>query len=704
MAIVKPNVTPVKPGSSVLSGLSDLPGIGPALAKKIGALSGPRIADLLFHLPGGLIDRSLQPKVAELRPFSGKTATLSVAISSHAPPQKRGQPYKVLAHDDSGSMEIVFFHGRPEFWKKSLPQDSVRIISGKIEFFGRTPQMAHPDYIGKPEQLEFIKTIEPVYPLTESVSNKILRKALAEAFKRLPDFDEWLDSALVKSRGWDSFKTALEAAHHPQSEKDLDPSTMARQRLAYDEILANQLALHLIRMRHKKRVKNRARLPNFSLRKALLDLLPYQLTKAQLDAVSDIDQDMRSDKPMLRLLQGDVGSGKTIVAMLTMLNAIECGQQAALMAPTEILARQHLETLSPLAEKLGLNIAIMTGRDKGKGKATTQEKIAKGEADIVIGTHALLENPVQFKNLGLVVIDEQHRFGVEQRLGFMQKGAMTDTLVMSATPIPRSLFLAIFGDLDCSRLTEKPPGRKPIDTRLISLDRFDEVESALARALAAGQKIYWVCPLVEESQILDLAAAEDRFQHLKLKFKGQVGLVHGRMKAKDKDAAMQDFIAGKTKILVATTVIEVGVNVVDATIMVIDNAQRFGLAQLHQLRGRIGRGDRASTCLLLYKPDLSETAQKRLRIMRETEDGFRIAEEDLTLRGAGEVLGIRQSGLPDLKIADFWAHRDLWPIAQKDVKIILEQAPYLTGPRGKNLQKLLYLFGKDAAVNYLKSG
>ncbi|TAN50237.1 MAG: ATP-dependent DNA helicase RecG, partial [Rhodospirillales bacterium] len=502
--------------------------------------------------------------------------------------------------------------------------------------------------------------------------------------------------------GWTGWEEALRATHAPECEADLSPLTPNRARLAYDELLANQLALALVR-RSMKKLAGRAIAGDASLRRKVKAALPFELTAAQVRSVSEILADMAEPSRMLRLLQGDVGSGKTVVALFAMLNAVEAGAQAALMAPTEILARQHMATLAPLAEAAGVPIALLTGRDKGKARQAILDQLASGQIPLVVGTHALIEEDVAFKDLALAVIDEQHRFGVHQRLGLSGKSRAADVLVMTATPIPRTLTLTAYGDMDISRLDEKPPGRKPVDTRAMPLGRAEEVMSAIQRALAQGAKVYWVCPLVEESEKIDLKAAEERFTALDAHFPGHAGLVHGRLKAAEKDRVMQAFAEGPLSILVATTVIEVGVNVPEATVMVIEHAERFGLAQLHQLRGRVGRSERPSVCLLLYGA-LTETAKARLKIMRETEDGFRIAEEDLRLRGAGELLGTRQSGLPEFRLADLAQHGDLLAVARDDAKLILERDPELESERGQALRTLLYLFARDAQVATLRSG
>ena len=466
----------------------------------------------------------------------------------------------------------------------------------------------------------------------------------------------------------------LTHAHHPESEADLALTAPHIARLAYDELLASQLALALMR-EHQRRSTGKARHGDGRLRARLLAALPFTLTASQTQALADIESDLAKPERMLRLLQGDVGSGKTVVALLAAANVIEAGGQAAFMAPTELLVRQHARTIQPLADAAGLRMAVLTGRERGKERDAIVAGLADGSIDLLVGTHALFQSGVEFRDLALVVVDEQHRFGVHQRLALTAKGGATDVLVMTATPIPRTLVLTYYGDMDVSRLSEKPAGRRPIDTRTIPLSRLDEVVERIRAAVAGGAKAYWVCPLVEESEVLDVAAAEERFKMLTVEFGEIVGLVHGQMKAAARDAVMARFLAGEIQVLVATTVVEVGVDVADATIMVIEHAERFGLAQLHQLRGRVGRSDRPSVCLLLYKMPLGEVARERLRIMRETEDGFRIAEEDLRLRGGGEILGTRQSGLPGFRIASAEAHADLMEIARDDARLVVDKRP-----------------------------
>jgi ATP-dependent DNA helicase RecG len=681
--------------------VTSLPGVGPRSAKPIEALAGPQVVDLCWHLPSGVIDRRYAPTIAEAEP--GRVATLTLRVGPHLAPRNPRQPYRVACSDDSGEISLVFFHAHADYLTKVLPEGETRVVSGKLERFGGRLQMTHPDHIGPLAELARMKSVEPVYPLTGGLTLRPLGKAIRAALERAPEPPEWLDPALVAREGWPAWRAALGAAHAPEGPEALSPLTPARRRLAYDELLANQLALAL--MRHHQRAQHgRALRGDGRLCDKVIAALPFELTASQRQAGSEIAADMASEARMLRLLQGDVGSGKTVVALLAMLGAVEAGAQAAIMAPTELLARQHFHTLAPLAQAAGVGIELLTGRDKGKARDAAVQRLSSGESALAVGTHALFQQEVAFDDLALAVIDEQHRFGVHQRLTLASKGRAVDVLVMTATPIPRTLVLTCYGDLEVSRLTEKPAGRQPIDTRAMPLERLHDVVDGVARALEGGAKVYWVCPLVEESEVSDLAAAKARAEELKQRFGARVGLVHGRVKGKDKDAVMKAFAEGPLALLVATTVIEVGVDVPAASIMVIEHAERFGLAQLHQLRGRIGRGAERSTCLLLYQGPLGETARARIQILRETDDGFRIAEEDLRLRGAGELLGTRQSGFPEFRLADLALHGELLAVARDDARLILGTDPDLTGPRGPALRVLLYLFERDAAVKYLRSG
>ncbi len=681
--------------------VTSIKGIGPRIAVLVEKAAGPHVIDLCWHLPSAIIDRRYAPDVADARP--GVVATMTLTVDKHAKPPNKRLPYKVYCSDDTGKIALVFFHAHEDYLRKNLPEGEVRVVSGKIEQFGKELQITHPDHIGTADEIARLQAVEPVYPLTAGLTLKVLGKAVRASLEGLPGLPEWIDTAYFAQQGWKPWRDALLEAHGPEDEAALEPQAPARQRLAYDELLSNQLALALVRVAMRK-VKGRAIEGDGRLRAKVIEALAFKLTGSQEEALDEIYQDMAAAVRMLRLLQGDVGSGKTVVALLAMLNAVEAGGQAAIMAPTEILARQHLATIEPLAEAAGIEVVLLTGREKGKTRQAILDRLESGEAALAVGTHALFQDDVAFQALTMAVIDEQHRFGVHQRLTLAAKGRAVDILVMTATPIPRTLMLTAYGDMDVSRLPDKPAGRLPIDTRVMPIERLDEVTQALKRSLDSGASIYWVCPLVEESEVLDVAAAEDRHGYLTRIFGDTAGLVHGRMKGKEKDAAMEAFASGQTRILVATTVIEVGVDVPDATVMVIEHAERFGLAQLHQLRGRIGRADKPSTCLLLYAPPLTGPAEARLKIMRETDDGFRIAEEDLRLRGAGELLGTRQSGLPEFRIADLSVHGELLAAARDDAALIISRDAELVSERGQALRTLLYLFEREAAVRNLRSG
>ncbi|MCR9213554.1 MAG: ATP-dependent DNA helicase RecG [Proteobacteria bacterium] len=685
--------------------VSNLTGIGPRLASLLEKVAGPNIIDLVWHLPAGMVTRIEADTLSQ--DLIEENIVASFLVLQHSPPPNRRVPYRISGAVGEAPLTLVFFHGREDYLKRQLPEGQLRLISGKLEDYNGAYQMTHPDHIAKPEDKDALPLFEPVYPLTAGLTNTTFIKASKQFLPDLPDLPEWNDPSLLTREQWEGWQQSVIKAHSPTSPEDLERDTTARQRLAYDELLANQLALELVR-RSMKRKPGRSLPGTAKLQSEITSALPYKLTNAQNRSLSEISADLAAPHRMLRLLQGDVGSGKTVVALLAMIQAIESGSQAVIMAPTEILARQHYDGIQPLVEAVGLRCELITGRLKGKKREALLENLANGEVQITVGTHALFQEDVAFHDLGLAIIDEQHRFGVHQRLALSDKGRKenggVDVLVMTATPIPRTLALTAYGDMDVSIIDEKPPGRKPVDTRAIDLDRLDDVARGLKRKIEAEERIYWVCPLVEESDVLDVAAATERFRYLEQLYGGAVGLIHGRMKADEKDETMQRFMSGDLKILVATTVIEVGVDVPEATVMIIEHAERFGLAQLHQLRGRVGRGGLPGTCLLLYTGPLGETQKSRLAIMRETEDGFRIAEEDLRLRGAGELLGTKQSGLPEFKLADLQAHSRLLNIARDDARLILEKDGQLNGSRGQALRVLLYLFERDNAIKFLKSG
>ncbi len=690
--------------------VTSLTGVGPklgaALTKLLKGNDGSQVADvgdLLFHMPVSVIDRRQRPKIMDA--IEGTIVTLEVRVDRHEPPPRHNRrvPYRVYVHDETGELGLTFFRGNAQWLDKQLPVGETRFVSGKIEWFNGRAAMVHPDHIVAPENIDDLPMVEPVYPLTAGVSLKVMGKAVASAQEKLPPLPEWLDKTLLDQQHWPSMPDAIRQIHNPRDALDISVEGPSWKRLAYDELLAGQLALGLVRSRMKKSA-GKQWIGDGSKRQAILKAISFAPTGAQDRSIREILEDMAQPERMLRMLQGDVGAGKTLVALIAAANAVEAGGQAAIMAPTELLARQHLATIKPLAQRAGMNVEILTGREKGKTREAIYDRLANGDIDIVLGTHALFQSGVEFKNLALGVVDEQHRFGVHQRLALAAKGGGADILVMTATPIPRTLVLTYFGDMDVSKLDEKPAQRLPIQTNALPLERLDELTERIASAVSRGEKVYWICPLVEDNDELPVTSVEARFEALQKILGHNVGLVHGRMKASEKDAAMLDFKEGRTRVLVATTVIEVGVDVPDATIMVIEHAERFGLAQLHQLRGRVGRGDKASSCLLLYKAPLGEVAEARIKIMRETEDGFRIAEEDLKLRGEGEILGTRQSGQPGFNIARMEHHGDLLEIARDDARLILNQEPDLEGPRGKALRVLLYLFSKDEAVRLLRAG
>ncbi len=682
--------------------LTQLDGIGPKTAQTLDGVGIAKPLDVLMTLPLSGVDRHRRGSIREI--VAPSVATVEVIVGEHHPPRTRGRPYRVHVEDAETSFQLVFFHARGDYLQRLLPTGQKRIVSGKVEIFDGIAQIVHPDHVLPMAEAEDIPTFEPVYPLHAGITQKTMWKATRSAMAMMPDLPEWIDPALKAREKWPAWAAAMRLVHTPQATSDLSPHAPARERLAYDELLAHQLTLALARAA-TRRSKGIASVATGVLSDKVLAALPYTPTGAQQRAFSEIAADLATPLRMNRLLQGDVGSGKTLVALMALLGVVEAGGQGVMMAPTEILARQHLEGLQPLAQSAGVVLEILTGRDKGSARAAKLKALADGKINILVGTHAVFQKDIVFNDLRLAVIDEQHRFGVSQRMELGAKGQAVDVLVMTATPIPRSLALAQYGDMDVSVLDEKPPGRTPVQTALVSATRMDEVIEKLRKAVADGRQAYWVCPLVEESEVIDLTAAEQRFKRLRATLgEGVVGLVHGQMPSAEKDAAMARFVAGETKVLVATTVIEVGVNVPNASIMMIEHAERFGLAQLHQLRGRVGRGAAASTCLLIYQAPLGETSRQRLEIMRETEDGFRISEEDLAMRGAGDVIGTAQSGIPRFRIADLERQAGQMAVAQTDARALLNEDPKLETDRGKAARTLLWLMEQDKAIRLISVG
>ncbi len=689
--------------------LHTIKGVGDKLAalltRYFGAPDGQEaiVLDVLMHMPSGVVDRRRQVGIAEA--YLNQIVTLRLHIDRHQPPP-RGKPHvphRVFAHDDSGDMQLVFFRAQGGWVERALPIGEERYVSGQIGFFNGEKQITHPDYVVEPDKFETLPLVEPVYPLTNGLSSKALAKLVRQAVDSVPDLPEWIAAETMEKRNWPGFARAMRMVHLPESPDQAELWSPARQRLAYDEYLAGQITLQLVRSSMVS-ARGVARSFTGAISDKIAAALPFSLTDGQQQALVEIHADLAAPERMSRLLQGDVGSGKTVVALMAMAAIAESGAQSALMAPTELLASQHYRTIQPLCESAGLKCALLTGKMPAAERRTIRAGLEDGSISIAVGTHALFQSDIVFHDLGLTVVDEQHRFGVHQRLALSDKGRHTDLLVMTATPIPRTLVLTHFGDMAVSVLREKPRGRQPIDTAVMSIGDYDRVVSRLQSRLAEGAQAYWVCPLVEESETLEVVSAEDRFAELKNVFGEQVALVHGRMSAAAKQDVMQRFKDNEIKLLVATTVIEVGVDVPNATIMIIEHAERFGLAQLHQLRGRVGRGSQRSACLLLYKDPLSETAKARLETIKSTEDGFLIAERDLELRGQGDVLGTRQSGMPGYRLAVPDVHRHLLEFAHDEAKELMQRNPALTGPEGEAARTLLYLFRKDLAIPLIRAG
>lgn len=672
--------------------ISVLKGVGVKTKQLIAKLAGDKVVSLVYHLPSSVIDRRNMPAITDME--SGQIVTSIVQIEEHIPPFRphdKSSPYKIRCYNETGFLTLVFFAAYPDYLKKQMPVGEKRVISGKVDSFGGEIQITHPDYIEPLKNLEKVKIVEPVYPLTAGIAKKNLLKIIAQCLAKVCKLDEWIDVDYLAKNNWLSWDKSIKNGHAPQSEDDILAHSKSRMRLAYDELLANQLALQLRRMKQQKEGGESFKGDEI-LRSKLLESLPFKLTNGQNEVIQQIIDDQQSPYKMTRLLQGDVGSGKTVIALMAALNVVECGKQAAIMAPTEILAMQHYSWISDATKYLDCKVELLIGKVKGKKRQQILDDLKAGEINIIIGTHAIFQETVEFNELALAIIDEQHRFGVQQRNNLAKKGKNSDLLLMTATPIPRTLTLTMYGDMECSKLTEKPMGRREIDTRVLPSSKISNIIDGLQRVLDKGEKAYWICPLIEESEFVDLAAAEERFNVLSKIFPDKIGLVHGKMKSSEREQVMLDFRDGDIDILVATTVVEVGVDVKNATAIIIEHAERFGLSQLHQLRGRVGRNDKQSSCVLLYYA-LGEVSKERLLIMRESNDGFRLAEEDLRLRGGGDVLGTKQSGMPDFKVADLYEHFQLLKDANEDMRKFIEKDPTLKSDRGRALKILLHLFG-----------
>ena len=672
--------------------IASLPGVGPTTATRLAKVAGgTHVRDLLFHLPETYVDRSARRTILDAEP--GAVATFAVQVVSVATPERgSNQPWRAIVTDGTATAELPYWGNPPP---AAVRPGAALLLSGRIEAFGDRRQVRNPRLVDAARAHD-LPPIEPVWPLTAQLHARQVERAMAAAVALLPDLPEWHDPALVRRESWPAFADALRAVQAPRT----IPGDAARNRLAYDELLAHQVAMAWVRLRTRRR-PGRATAGDGHLRREALHRFAHRPTESQHRAMAEIEADMAAPRRMLRLLQGDVGSGKTLVALMAMLTAVEAGGQAALMAPTEILCKQHHRVLSALSP---VPVGLLTGTLKASERRAVLRDLASGALPMVVGTHALFQDAVAYRDLALAVIDEQHRFGVDQRRTLRAKGERSDVLVMTATPIPRSLLLTQYREMELSRLTEKPAGRQPIRTSLHSLTGLDAVVEAVGRMLDRGERAYWVCPMVHESEVSDLAAAVARFTVLQARFGDAVGLAHGQQDPAVRDAALARFASGETPLLVATTVVEVGVDVREASVMVIEHAERFGLAQLHQLRGRVGRGAVPSFCLLLHEDGLTDTMRRRLALLRETEDGFRIADEDFRLRGPGDPMGRRQSGAVAYRMADLERHEDLLAIAAKDAALLLDLEPELDGKRGPAVRLLMTLFDRADAVRTLDAG
>ena len=655
----------------------------------------PKIIDLLFYLPERILERKIVDNLFNIEP--GTFVIAKVKVLNHYEPTKKNFPYQINCLLGAQIINIVYYKYYEQYLKNKFIEGRELIISGKFEKYMDQYQIVHPDYITN--NINDIQKFEPIYPLTYNIYNKNIIDNINIILRNTPDLPEWLDKEILLKHNWKSWKESLIKLHSPDLNYDLGDNRYIK-RLAFDELLAERLALTLVKNKiiknsQKNKLENDSRrLKNYFIE----NKLSFALTSDQLNVIREIESDTFSTKVMQRLLQGDVGSGKTIVAFLSMLNYIENKKQCVLMVPTSILAMQHFDYISKICSNENITVEVLTGKIKGKKRENILERLKNGEIDILIGTHALLEENVEFKNLGFVVIDEQHRFGVEQRLKLIKKADNIDILSMTATPIPRTLALTIFSNMDISIIKEKPKNRKEIVTTIMSTKKYNDLIDSVKNKIENGEKIYWICPLVEETENMDLSNVEKKYTEFCQIFGNEtVSFIHGKMKEKEKDEVMEEFsdTNSSKKILIATTVIEVGIDVKDATVIIIEHPERFGLSQLHQLRGRVGRGDKQSYCILLYDSSkISKTTVRRMQIMKNTNDGFIIAEEDLKIRGIGDIVGLKQSGIKDYKIADLDRDFDLLQEASILAENIVNEG------KARNYVMLLYLFNY---MDYLRS-
>lgn len=682
----------------IFSEIKFLPKVGPILGDYLANLvAGKRWIDILYHQPIAFHSRKYLPFIANI--YEKDEVILKVIPEEYIKNSKKSAPFKVKCFSEIGYIYLNFFKIYPNFIEKNLKIGEEKAISGKIEKFNNFWTISHPEYILPISKIDEIPKNQLIYPLNAKITQKLISDKIKYILEFLPNYPEWIDQNFLQEQNWFSWHKSITNLHQFSGD-NLNPNNKNRRRLAFDELLAIKLAEKIYHRKNKQNLGQK-NIQNGNLSTKLLENLPFELTEGQKQVFLEIKDDLASEKQMFRLLQGDVGSGKTIIALLASLILAENQRQSALIVPISLLAMQHFENLLQLTKDLDINIALLTSKNTKKQKEKILENLKLGKIDLIIGTQALIYDDIIFQDLGLVIIDEQHRFGVMQRSKLVSKGNNPDILAMSATPIPRSLMIALYGDMKISLLQEKPANRLPIKTQIMSKSKKEQIYDSLHNILAKNQKIYWVCPLVEDSEESELISLEKRYQELQNHFAPEkISILHGKMKEREKEQIMADFSnpAGQAKLLLATTVIEVGVDVSDATVMVIENAENFGLAQLHQLRGRVGRSDLESFCILLYDYKLSKNGRKRLEIMKNSNDGFFIAEEDLKMRGFGELVGTRQSGLPEYKIANLAFDYDLLEIADLQVKLMMENIVQ----NKDNIINLLNIFGLKDVVGVLK--